>query len=128
MDTKWTCDEDILCGVNLAKNRADLTDLEKKHIPVIDAADNVKRGESFQVNVEVGSLLAHPNEPAHFIEWIELYCGDTFLGRTQYSGGASYPQAVFKVKLNHAHGPLKARGKCNIHGIWEEVKDIAVSG
>lgn len=73
MATRWTCDEDILCGINLPKNKGDLTDLEKKHIPVIDAPENVKKDELFQVKVEVGTLLAHPNEPGHFIEWIELY-------------------------------------------------------
>lgn len=126
MAKEWTCNEDILCGVNEPKDRNNLTDLEKKHIPVIDAPDSVKKDEPFEVKVEVGRLLAHPNEPAHFIEWIELYSGDTFLGRIHYSGGASYPTAVFKVQLSHAHGPLKIWAKCNLHGIWETTKEINV--
>lgn len=126
MEKKWTCQEDILCGVNLAKDNANLTDLEKKHTPVIDASTKVKKNEAFEIKIEIGKLLAHPNEPAHFIEWIELYCGDTFLGRVNYSGGVSYPQATFKVTLTHAHGPLKVWGKCNLHGLWESIKDIKV--
>jgi superoxide reductase len=126
MDKKWTCEEDVLCGVNEPKDKNNLSDLEKKHLPVITAPEKVKKDEPFEVGIDVGKLLAHPNEPAHFIEWIELYCGDTFLGRVSLSGSASYPQVTFKVKLSHAHGPLKAWGKCNLHGLWEETKDIKV--
>ncbi|MBN2097524.1 MAG: hypothetical protein JW714_03480 [Candidatus Omnitrophica bacterium] len=60
-------------------------------------------------------------------QWIELYCGDTFLGRINFSGGVSYPLASFIIKLTHAHGPLRAWGKCNIHGLWEGTKDIQVA-
>lgn len=127
MDKKWTCQEDILCGVNESKDVDNLTDLEKKHIPFLEAPEKVEQDKPFQVKIEVGRLLAHPNEPGHFIEWIELYCGDTFLGRANYSGGTSYPQAAFKVKLSHAHGPLKAWGKCNLHGLWEATQQISLT-
>ncbi|MCF7907438.1 MAG: class II SORL domain-containing protein [Candidatus Omnitrophica bacterium] len=126
MEKTWTCQEDILCGVNEPKDKANPTDLEKKHIPIIEAPDKVKKDELFEIKIEIGKLLAHPNEPAHFIEWIELYCGHTFLGRASLSGGASYPTVTFQVKLSHAHGPLKAWGKCNIHGLWEGLKTITV--
>ena len=126
MERKWTCEEDILCGVNEPKDKTNLTDLEKKHIPEIYAPDRVKKDEPFEVRVEVGKLLAHPNEPGHFIEWIEIYSGDTFLGRSLYNGGATYPSAMFKVKLSHAHGPLRAWGKCNLHGLWENSKELSI--
>lgn len=126
MPKQWTCEEDILCGVNELKDRSNPTDLEKKHTPVIEAPDDVQKEELFEVKVEVGKLLAHPNEPGHFIEWIELYSGDTFLGRVQLSGGTSAPQVSFKIKLSHAHGPLRAWAKCNLHGLWEGTKDINV--
>jgi superoxide reductase len=126
MDQTWSCEQDILCGVNEPKDIENLTDLEKKHIPVIDAPEKVAKGRPFKVKVEAGKILEHPNEPVHFIEWLELYSGDTFLGRVYFSGGTSYPQAVFKLKLSHAHGPLKTWGKCNIHGIWESSKEIIV--
>ncbi|MBD3272190.1 MAG: superoxide reductase [Elusimicrobia bacterium] len=123
---QWTCEEDILCGVNEPKDRNTMNDLEKKHVPVISAPETVKKNEPFDIRVEVGKLEPHPNEPSHFIEWVELYCGDTFLGRAHFSGGASFPKAVFSVKLSHAHGPLKVWEKCNIHGLWENLKDIKV--
>ena len=126
MEKRWKCEEDILCGVNEAKDAGNLTDLEKKHIPVIQCPEEVKKNEPFNISIEVGRLTPHPNEASHFIEWLEIYSGDTFLGRMSFSGGASYPKATFKVKLSHAHGPIKVWEKCNLHGLWESTKMIKV--
>lgn len=123
---QYSCDDDILCGVNLPKNKDTLSELEQKHTPFISAPEKVKRDEVFVVEVEVGHYKAHPNEPGHFIEWIELYCGDTFLFRINLSGSLSYPKVSLPVKLSHAHGPLKAWAKCNLHGLWEATKEISV--
>lgn len=129
-EAKYCCEEDMLCGINVPKDEKNLTDLEKKHSSVIEAPPEIDQNETFEVNIRVGGIdgVEHPNEPVHFIEWVELYSGDTFLGRCIYSGGTSYALAKFKVKLSHAHGPLKIWAKCNIHGLWESIKDIEVKG
>lgn len=108
------------------QEKTSLTDLGKKHMPVIDMPERVKKDEPFEIKINVGKLLAHRNEPAHFIEWIELYCGDTFLARANCSGEASSAQDSFRVKLSHAYGPLKVRGKCNLHGLWKNTREINV--
>jgi superoxide reductase len=125
-EAKYVCGQDILCGVNIPKDPNSLAELEQKHIPVIDAPGKVKKDETFSVTIEVGKYKAHPNEPAHFIEWVELYSGDTFLFKINLSGSLSYPKVTVPVKLSHAHGPLKAWAKCNIHGLWEGTKHIEV--
>ena len=125
-EAKYSCEQDVLCGVNIPKDANALSELEQKHIPVISSPAKVKKDETFTVTVEVGKYKAHPNEPAHFIEWVELYSGDTFLLRASLAGSLSQPKIVIPVKLTHAHGPLKAWAKCNIHGLWEGEKDIAV--
>ncbi len=125
-DAKYSCSQDILCGVNIPKDPKTLSELEQKHTPVISAPDKVKKEETFNVTVEVGKYKAHPNEPAHFIEWVELYSGDTFLYRISLSCSLSDPKITIPVKLTHAHGPLKAWAKCNIHGLWEGEKNIEV--
>ena len=129
-EVKYTCEGDIFCGVNKPKDKNNLVELEKKHMAVIKAPDGVKKDEVFEVSVRIGGIdgVEHPNEPGHFIEWVELYCGDTFLGRCGFNGGTSYPSAVFKVKLSHAHGPLKVWSKCNLHGLWESVTDLKMYG
>jgi len=126
MAGQWTCEEDILCGVNEPKNPAEPTDLEKKHTPVIEAPDTVEKDKPFEVTIEAGKLLAHPNEAGHFIEWIELYCGDTFLFHLGLAGTVAYPKVTVPISLMHAHGPLRARVKCNLHGLWENTREIKV--
>ncbi len=127
-EAKYSCKEDILCGVNRPKDMNALTELEQKHLPVITAPDKVKKDEVFDVTIEVGKYKAHPNEPGHVIEWAELYCGDTFLFRANLAGSLATPKVTIPVKLTHAHGSLKAWGKCNLHGLWEGIKDIEVGG
>jgi superoxide reductase len=114
------CEEDLFCGLNKAKteNIEDMTDLEKKHTPVISAPTKVKKGESFEVNIEVGKYLTHPNENAHFIEWIELFSGDTFLARVNLEPRLTVPQVKFVVSLDHEHA-LVAKERCNLHGVWK---------
>jgi superoxide reductase len=124
MDKKWPGQEDLLCGVNDPQVRDDLDHLAVQHTPLIDAPDRIKKDEYFEVNVMIGRLQDHPNEPDHFIEWIELYAGDTFLGRSQFNGGSSYPESSFMVKMTHAQGPLKVWAKCNRHGLWRSTKEI----
>ena len=123
---KYFCDQDVLCGVHVPKDIKTLSELEQKHIPVITAPAKVKRDETFLVTIEVGKYKAHPNEPGHFIEWIELYSGDTFLFRVSFAGSLSDPKVTIPIKLTHAHGPLKAWEKCNLHGLWEGLRDIEV--
>ena len=115
-----TCEEDLFCGLNKAKsnNIEEMTDLEKKHTPIIEAPAIVKKREPFEVSVEVGKLLAHPNENGHFVEWIELFSGDTFLARVSLEPRLTVPRVKFVMALDHGHD-LIAQERCNLHGVWE---------
>ena len=121
------CDDDLFCGVNWAKDPDNMTDLEKKHTPVITAPATVKKDECFDVTVEVGKLLAHPNARYHFFGFIELYADDTYLGRQDFTPVTTCPIARFCVNLEHGHGRLRAFASCNLHGIWEGEKPLAVT-
>ncbi len=118
-----SCKKDLFCGVNRSENREPekMDALEKKHTPVIDAPDSVSKGEKFKVKVEVGRYKEHPNEHDHFIQFLELYSGDTFLGRVDFTSENMYPFVEFTVKLNHEH-PLVAYEHCNMHGTWKSFK------
>lgn len=114
------CNNDLFCGVNSAQSTdiSEMSDLEKKHIPFIEAPRMVKKEESFVVSITVGKLLTHPNENGHFIEWIELYSGDTFLARTDLVPRLTSPKVSFTVALDHEHS-LVVRARCNMHGVWQ---------
>jgi superoxide reductase len=120
------CAEDIFCGVNMVEDIDEATDLEKKHLPIISVPKKVNKGESFEVTVEVGKLLKHPNEPGHFIQFIELYSGDTYLARMDFTAKTTCPVMKVSVSLDHAHGKLRAFERCNLHGTWENDVDIEV--
>lgn len=75
------------------KEKPNPTELEKEHTSTIDAPEVVKKNGSFELKIELGKLVSHPNAPAQSNERIELYYGDTFLARTDYSGG----QIVLKL-------------------------------
>lgn len=125
--SEQSCDDDIFCGVNKTSTNDpdEMNALEKKHTVIIEAPDEVKENEPFEVEVRVGEYKEHPNEPGHFIEWLELYSGDTFLAKLSLTPGKSHYVMKTTVELDHSH-PLKAWAKCNLHGLWESTKDIEV--
>lgn len=117
---------DLFLGVNEVADPKNLSDLEKKHIPVIEAPETVRRGQCFEVRVEVGKLLAHPNEYKHFIQFVELYADETFLARVDLTAGRTYPKVTFCVSLQHPAEALRAYENCNLHGMWVGRTPIAV--
>lgn len=72
----------------------------EKHRPVID-------GQA----VKVGSI-PHPMEEKHYIEWIEVGCGEEVCRK--YLKPGDLPEAKFCLK-----DISKARIYCNIHGLWK---------
>lgn len=117
---------DLFAGVNTPKDPANLTDLEKKHVPVIDAPAEVEADQCFTVTVEVGKLFPHPNELGHFIEFVELYAGHVYLGRADFTAVSTCPKVTFCVSLAKDLGPLRAFERCNLHGVWVSERAIKV--
>lgn len=120
------CQEDIFCGINIVQDPQNLTDLEKKHLPIITAPERVKKGQMFEVVVEVGKLLEHPNKPGHHIEFIDLYAGETFLARLDITGQLTAPIMKVQCQLEHDFGNLRAFEHCNLHGTWESTSQLEV--
>ena len=66
-------DAPILGPLNLVDDLSAAGDFEKKHTPHIDV-DEVDEG--LLVTVTVGWDVPHPNQPDHYITWIELLAGE----------------------------------------------------
>ena len=126
MTTAIQCEHDLFCGVNTPKDIDNMTDLEKKHLSVITAPKSVRKDERFEVMIEVGKHMAHPNEPGHFIDFIELYADDTYLARLDLTAKMTQPIMRVWVCLSHIHDSLRAFAHCNIHGTWEGRAKIEV--
>ena len=116
----------LFSGVNRPVDLDNPTDLEKKHIPVIESPSTVNRGERFSVSVEVGKMLAHPNKRDHFIEFIDLYADELFLARVGLTAVSTWPKATFYISLSTPAKELRAYGRCNIHGVWRGSEPITV--
>lgn len=113
------CADNIFCGVNTAEYIEQASELEKKHLPIVSAPSSVKKGEFFEIKVEVGKLLRHPNEPGHFIQFIELYSDDTYLSRIDFTARTTRPMIKTCIALEKDFNKLRAFERCNLHGVWE---------
>jgi superoxide reductase len=114
--------QDLFGHVNRPENPNAMTDLEKRHFPVITAPDSIKAGELFEVTIEVGKLMEHPNESGHFIQFIELYAADIYLARQDFTPRTTCPVMKVTVSMEQLLGWLRAYAHCNLHGFWEATK------
>ena len=115
----------------------------EKHVPVIECPTEFKAGEPTTVTVTVGKEIAHPNTTGHHIRWIRLYFipadssipyeianfdfaahGESILGADTSTLYAD-PKVTVDFRTG-VSGALYATAYCNIHGLWESMKPIAV--
>jgi superoxide reductase len=71
----------------------------------------------FPVTVKVGQA-PHPVETTHYIQFIDLYAGPTFLSRITLTPTLPKPKATFFLVLDEPVN-LRAVSFCNQHGFWE---------
>ncbi|MCE5203659.1 MAG: desulfoferrodoxin family protein [Coriobacteriales bacterium] len=107
-------DAPILAPVNLVADLDAAGDFEKKHTPHIDLDT---AGDTLVVTVTVGWDVPHPNQPDHYITWIELLANDAPVARFDLSPVATAPTVSVKTALD-AGTVLRAVAHCNLHGLW----------
>lgn len=119
----------LFCGINIPKDLANLSDMEKKHLPVIEAPDEVKAGEPFQATIKIGEIT-HVSEEAHHIQWIDVYFGQNFYTRIELTPAFTCPEVTVSLvrhgKGTHKAGNMRVIERCNLHGLWESTKEIKV--
>lgn len=116
---------------------------KEKHVPVIESPEEVSAGELFDIKVGLGKEIPHPNTTEHHIRWIALYFhpenekftyqiglyeftahGESVKGANQ---GPVYTHHQVQTSLTlHKSGTIYAMAYCNIHGLWENSKEIKV--
>lgn len=115
----------------------------EKHVPVIEAPDKAKKGEMIKVTVTVGKEIAHPNKAEHHIRWIQVFfhpAGEKFpyqVGKAEFAAHGesvqgpetstiyTHPQVQINFRTDKP-GMIFATAYCNIHGLWENSKNIEV--
>ena len=102
------------------------TSLDPKHTPKITAPDSVKRGQWFDVTVNVGAGGEHPSLSEHSIRYIALYINSAEIGRAYLHPVYSYPKVTFTIALDGG-GSLRAIAEPNHSAGWEAAKKITVA-
>ncbi|MCM8790915.1 MAG: class II SORL domain-containing protein [Candidatus Omnitrophica bacterium] len=116
---------------------------KEKHVPVIECADTVKKGDIAKVLLSVGKAIPHPNTTEHHIRWIDLYFladGEKFPYQVAKSEFAAHgestqgpntgtvfasPEVTVAFKTDKS-GTIMASSYCNIHGLWSSSRRIEV--
>ena len=124
-------DESLFLTINRVKDPAHMTGLEKKHSPVINAPEEANAGQVFDVEIVIGEIL-HPMGPNHWIEYLQLNMGNEPCGRIDFrSHGYLKPKTRLSVvagdDLKGKTVSLVVQIKCNLHGIWENYRNVDVT-
>jgi superoxide reductase len=91
---------------------------EVKHVPTIQINQKcnlIPEQACTDIIVRIGKTL-HPSEEKHFIQFIDCYHNEKYVGRAQLSPGLS-PAACFHLKNDS--GKITVVENCNIHGYWK---------
>jgi superoxide reductase len=99
-------------------------DLIDRHSPFIHCASTAKKGELFEVTVQMGQEYTHPDDFDHYIESITLFDGETKLAHTSFVPGTfgnekSHAKVTFFIRPMKSKLKLVAHAYCTKHGIWE---------
>ncbi|MEW6599710.1 MAG: class II SORL domain-containing protein [Nitrospirota bacterium] len=117
----------LFCGLNKAADPANMTELEKKHTPVIECPETVKAGEPFQVKIKIGEI-PHAMDEGHFIQWVEVYFRENFFARLVLTPKFTRPEVTLTLERHskHSSSTLRVIERCNLHGQWEATKEIKI--
>jgi superoxide reductase len=108
------------------------SNLMEKHVPVIKVPEKVKAGEEFEVVINVGEKVPHPNTVEHHIKWIQVFAeidGRSYnpVHIATFDLGPTFaePKVKLIMKLEKS-AKLIALEYCNLHGVWENSVKIEV--
>ncbi len=119
--------------VDISKEEKEVKkDYFDRHTPHVFCEGVAKRGEKFRVKVKMGDEYNHPDDPDHYISYIQLWNRETFIAEAHFSPGVlgNQPNHVevdfYIVPLISMN--LSAMAVCTKHGLWQsdsrEVKVI----
>jgi superoxide reductase len=95
------------------------------HTPRIVAPESVKRGQWFDVTVNIGAGGDHPSLSEHSIRYIALYINTAEIARVYLHPVYSFPKVTFTIALDEG-GALRAIAEPNHSAGWEASKKIVV--
>ncbi len=110
-------------AINSPKDVNNLTELEKKHIPVVKITKTcglIPEGCQ-DVHVKMGEIQ-HPMQPEHYIVHIDFYIDKEFISRIILTPDKLNPAGALHLKTKT--GRLSVIELCNLHGAWIKEVDL----
>ncbi len=104
-------------AIKQPQDTSNLSDLEKKHIPVITVVKKcglISDG-CIDAHVKLGEIQ-HPMEQSHYIMHIDFYIDKEFVARVHLTPERLNPAAALHLK--NQEGKIEAIALCNQHGAW----------
>ena len=94
-----------------------------RHSAFVHCETTAKKGEKFSVKVKVGDEYAHPDDFDHYIAYVQLWDGETFLAQANFTAGMLGAMAGH-VEVDFYLVPTKkmkltAMAYCTKHGLWQ---------
>ncbi len=93
-----------------------------RHSAFVHCEKTATKGEKFKVKVQIGDEYMHPDDPDHFISWIQLWAGEKMLAQANFTEGA-LGNAPNNLEVDFYIVPTKnlkltALAFCTKHGLW----------
>jgi len=104
-------------AINTPGDENNLSELEKKHIPVITLVKKcglIPEG-CLDAHVKMGEVQ-HPMQAEHYIGHIDFYIDNEFISRVMLTPEKLNPAVALHLKASS--GKLSAIALCNLHGAW----------
>lgn len=105
-------------------------DFIDKHSAFVHCENQAKAGEKFKVKVKVGDQIKHPDDPDHYIAWVQLWNGEKMLAQANFIEGALGNQAenleVDFYIVPKTNMKLVAHAFCTKHGLWQS-EEVSVA-
>jgi len=103
-----------------------------RHTPVIICDDYATQGEKFKVKIRLGTEYTHPDDPDHFINYVQLWNRETFIAEAHFAPGSlgnksEHVELDFYIVPGAVTMNLSAMSVCTKHGLWQsESKEVAI--
>jgi superoxide reductase len=94
-----------------------------RHSAFVHCESETKADEKFKVKIKVGDQYKHPDDPDHYIAWVQLWNGEKMLAKADFIEGALGNQPE-NLEVDFYIVPKKdmkliAHAFCTKHGLWQ---------
>ena len=123
----------IFTSVDITKEEKEVRkDYFDRHTPHVICESRAREGEKFRVKIRLGNEYTHPDDPDHYINYVQLWNRETFLAEAHFAPGAlgnrkEHVEVDFYIVPGPVGMNLSALAACTKHGLWQsESREVAI--